>query len=156
MRAALSRGSCGFALPAAGSYAAGLVFLPTDPTECARAQAAVAELARQEGLDVLGWRDVPHDATHCGTGARATMPRLAQLFVAASKRDSEGGMGRRAGGGDTGLALDRRGVLPGQRAGNQTGRFPARPLAPDDLLQRHTTGPPHTPSYPHNSPPAHH
>src|SRR5205809_7187952 len=56
---ALFRGSCGFGLPAAGSYAAGLVFLPTDPTECARAQAAVAELARQEGLDVLGWRDGP-------------------------------------------------------------------------------------------------
>src|SRR5689334_25358226 len=98
---ALFRASCGFGLPAAGSYAAGLIFLPTDATECARAQAAVAELALQEGLSVLGWREVPHDATQCGKGARATMPRLAQLFVAAVKRDGEAG-------GDAGLALDRR------------------------------------------------
>src|SRR5215467_3050519 len=94
---ALFRASCGFDLPAAGNYAAGLIFLHTGAAECARAQGAVAGLAAEEGLSVLGWRDVPHDATQCGKGARATMPRLAQLFVAAVKGD-----------GDTGLALDRR------------------------------------------------
>src|SRR5690348_8277051 len=80
---ALFRAAGSFPLPAAGSYAAGLAFLPTGAIECARVQAAVADLAAQEGVSVLGWRDVPHDDTFCGTGARSTMPRLAQLFVAA-------------------------------------------------------------------------
>src|ERR1700746_3746184 len=39
---ALFRTACDFALPAAGSYAAGLAFLPTGDAECARVQAAVA------------------------------------------------------------------------------------------------------------------
>ena len=47
---ALFRAACAFALPAAGSYAAGLAFLPADVTECSRVQAAVAALAAQEGL----------------------------------------------------------------------------------------------------------
>src|SRR6516165_6368847 len=98
---ALFRASCAFGLPAAGNYAAGLAFLPTDATECARVQAAVTDLAAQEGLSVLGWRDVPYDDAFCGRGARATMPRLAQLFVAAVKGDGEAG-------GGAGLALDRR------------------------------------------------
>src|SRR5215470_9157451 len=88
----LFRASCDFELPARGRYAAGLVFLPVDPAACAAAQAGVARLAAEEGLSVLGWRDVPHDESFCGTGARATLPRLAQLFVAAP-------------GGDAGLAL---------------------------------------------------
>src|SRR6266567_2640710 len=48
---AMFRASCGFDLPAAGSYAAGLVFLPTDAAQSSRAQAAVGGLALQEGLD---------------------------------------------------------------------------------------------------------
>src|SRR5262249_19512201 len=39
---ALFRASCPFELPAAGGYAAGLVFLPEDPAACAAAQAHVA------------------------------------------------------------------------------------------------------------------
>src|SRR5580704_3821169 len=53
---ALFRASCAFSLPAAGRYAAGLVFLPGDPAEAAAAQAEVARLATEEGLAVLGWR----------------------------------------------------------------------------------------------------
>src|SRR5437899_7798042 len=50
---ALFRASCGFGLPSAGSYAAGLVFLPGDPAAAATAQAHVARLADEAGLAVL-------------------------------------------------------------------------------------------------------
>src|SRR5215813_2245718 len=109
---ALFRASCEFELPAPGGYAAGLVFLPQDPAACAAAQAHVARLAGEEGLSVLGWRDVPHDDNFCGAGARATMPRLAQLFVAAPA-------------GDTGLALDRRAFCLRKRMEHETGLYPA-------------------------------
>src|SRR5262249_61033098 len=100
--------------PAGGACGGGLVFRPGAPAAGGAAQAHVARLAAEEGLSVLGWRDVPHDDNFCGAGARATMPRLAQLFVAAPA-------------GDTGLALDRRAVCPRQRVGHQTGPYPGRP-----------------------------
>src|SRR6266566_2419497 len=107
---ALFRASCGFGLPAAGSYAAGLVFLPGDPAAAATAQAHVARLAAEEGLAVLGWREVPHDPAYCGKGALATMPRLAQLFV-------------KAPGGDEGLALDRRAFCLRKRMEHEAGLY---------------------------------
>jgi len=77
------RAACGFALPAAGSYAAGMAFF--DYAERAVVTHAVERLAEAEGLTILGWRDVPHDASACGAGARAVMPELAQLFVAGAE-----------------------------------------------------------------------
>jgi glutamate synthase (NADPH) large chain len=77
------RAACGFALPAAGSYAAGMAFF--DYAERAVVTRAVERLAEAEGLTILGWRDVPHDASACGAGARAVMPELAQLFVAGAE-----------------------------------------------------------------------
>ncbi len=56
----LLRARCGFELPPAGQYAAGLAFLAADETESAREQAAVRRLAAEEGLAVLGWREVPY------------------------------------------------------------------------------------------------
>ncbi|MFW5899444.1 MAG: glutamate synthase central domain-containing protein, partial [Jiangellaceae bacterium] len=44
----------------------------------------VGELAGEEGLTVLGWRDVPTTGELVGATARATMPRIRQLFVAAA------------------------------------------------------------------------
>src|SRR5580700_1618354 len=80
------RAACGFALPAAGSYAAGMAFF--DYAERAVVTRAVERLAEAEGLTILGWRDVPHDASACGAGARAVMPDLVQLFVAGAEGQS--------------------------------------------------------------------
>ncbi len=71
-----------FPLPDSGAYAAGLAFLPTDYPERAVATAKIAELAADEGLTVLGWREVPVKVDACGAGARKALPHLAQLFVA--------------------------------------------------------------------------
>jgi glutamate synthase (NADPH/NADH) large chain len=84
----------GFALPDPGGYAVGLAFLPIDPSERSRAFAQIADLAEDEGLTVLGWRDVPVKEAACGAGAREVLPHLAQLFVSGAA-------------GETGLVLDR-------------------------------------------------
>jgi len=70
------RGVVGFPLPPAGEYAVGLVFLPVD-----KAVAAVERIADEEGLSVVGWRDLPVVADLVGPSARAVMPRIRQLFV---------------------------------------------------------------------------
>ena len=73
-----------FALPAAGAYAVGIAFLPDDDAEAADAVAEVERICTEEGLDVLGWRDVPVAASLVGSIARSCMPRFRQLFVAAT------------------------------------------------------------------------
>ena len=67
-----------------GEYAVGIAFLPADDAERAARVEDVASLADEEGLTVLGWRDVPvdPDGADLGPTARAVMPYFAQLFVA--------------------------------------------------------------------------
>ncbi len=71
-----------FTLPAAGAYAAGMAFLPADEEARAVAVRLIEEIAGEEGLTVLGWRETPVDRTLPGPSARAVMPHFAQLFVA--------------------------------------------------------------------------
>ncbi len=73
-----------FELPAAGAYAVGTAFLPAEPDARAQAVERLEGLAAEEGLAVLGWRDVPVSAELVGDVARACMPEFRQLFVAAA------------------------------------------------------------------------
>ncbi|MFI5908686.1 glutamate synthase large subunit [Dactylosporangium sp. NPDC051541] len=79
-----------FPLPPAGQYATGLAFLPTDDAAAARAQRVLEKYALVEGAQVLGWRDVPVDATDLGATALAAMPRIRQVFVSAEKLGAPG------------------------------------------------------------------
>lgn len=83
---AFFRAAVPFTLPPPGKYAAGTAFLPTDETDRRAAEERVERLAAEEGLDVLGWRDVPTEPDLAGPAARAAMPRFRQLFVAARER----------------------------------------------------------------------
>src|ERR671933_1665745 len=67
-----------------GEYAVGVAFLPVDETERAARVEDVARLAAEEGLTVLGWRELPvdPDGADVGPTARAVMPHFAQLFLA--------------------------------------------------------------------------
>ncbi|MEV4637173.1 glutamate synthase large subunit [Actinoplanes sp. NPDC049548] len=74
-----------FELPAPGAYATGLVFLPTDESEAARAIAVFEKYALVEGGDILGWRDVPVDPSGLGESAEAARPTIKQVFLAAHR-----------------------------------------------------------------------
>jgi glutamate synthase (NADPH/NADH) large chain len=69
-----------FQLPASGLYAAGLVFIEQGEDEVAL-QASLANIAAEEGLEILGWRDVPTRPEVLGDLARAAMPSIKQVFV---------------------------------------------------------------------------
>ncbi len=81
---AFLRETVGFSLPLAGAYAVGLAFLPVDEAERAEVVAAVEQIAKEESLKVLGWRDVPVSADLVGDVARDCMPHFAQLFVSSA------------------------------------------------------------------------
>ncbi|MFM8650037.1 MAG: glutamate synthase subunit alpha, partial [Actinomycetota bacterium] len=70
-----------FALPAIGSYAVGMAFLPAAPADAARATAAIEKIVNDEGLAVAGWRSVPTDPSTLGASARGVMPSFSQLFI---------------------------------------------------------------------------
>ncbi|MBK7624988.1 MAG: glutamate synthase large subunit [Kineosporiaceae bacterium] len=74
-----------FPLPDPGGYAVGLAFLPDDDQRCNDAVAAIERIAAEEGLAVLGWRDVPITQGLVGDTARACQPRFKHLFVTSAR-----------------------------------------------------------------------
>ena len=81
---AFLRGVVDFPLPTRGRYVVGMVFLPDDDAGEAAARRRIGELAGEEGLAVLGWREVPVAPELLGAGARGCMPRFRQVFLAAA------------------------------------------------------------------------
>jgi glutamate synthase (NADPH) large chain len=97
-----------FELPPLGAYAVGTAFLQGDADEASKTRQRVEELADEEGLTVLGWRDVPVDPSSLGATAVGVMPAFSQLFVEAT--------GARL----TGMALERKAFCLRKRAEHET------------------------------------
>ncbi|HTS79651.1 MAG TPA: glutamate synthase large subunit [Myxococcaceae bacterium] len=75
-------GRLGFEMPEPRCYAVGQVFLPADPQARAACERVFTEVTEREGQRVLGWRDVPVDASRLGWLARRSMPVLRQVYIA--------------------------------------------------------------------------
>src|SRR4051794_39625029 len=87
---AFLRAVAGFELPPVGQYAVGMAFLPIEEDARAALKASIAELATEEGLRVLGWRDVPTDPNQLGALAREAMPAFEQVFLASLRTGDNG------------------------------------------------------------------
>ncbi len=72
----------GFELPARGDYGVGMMFFPKNDNERVAARDLVHRVVREEGLRVLGWREVPVNSEEIGWLARETEPRIEQVFLA--------------------------------------------------------------------------
>lgn len=105
-----------FDLPARGQYAVGTAFLPKDAAARSVEKAAIETIAAEEGLRVLGWRDVPHRPEVVGDLARAAMPFFEQLFVSSVHVSDKGqGLG--------GIDLDRLTFRLRKRAEREVGSY---------------------------------
>ena len=73
-------------LPPPGRFAAGVVFLPTQGEERAYCKQEVERIIAEQGQQLVGWRQVPTqvDLADVGPAARAAMPHIEQLFIAAA------------------------------------------------------------------------
>ena len=94
-----------FELPAEGSYATGIAFLPQSSRDAAAACQAFEAIVAAEGLTLLGWRDVPTDDSSLGALARDAMPTFRQPFI----------------GGATGMELERLAYVVRKRAEHELG-----------------------------------
>ena len=100
----------GFALPAPGTYAVGTAFVPGADDDVVATRKRIEELATEEDLTVLGWREVPVVPELLGVTARKVMPTFLQLFVTGA-------------GGALGMALERRAFCLRKRAERETGAY---------------------------------
>ena len=71
----------GFALPAAGAYGVGMLFLSPREDQSRAGRQMVEEVIASEGLRVLGWRRVPTNAKAIGWLARESEPEVYQVFI---------------------------------------------------------------------------
>src|ERR1700731_1214144 len=94
-----------FELPERGSYATGMAFLPQSSKEAAEACAAVEKIVEAEGLEGIGWRDMPTDESSLGALARDAMPTFRQVFIS----------------GASGMELERRVYVIRKRAEHELG-----------------------------------
>ncbi|MDR2164057.1 MAG: glutamate synthase large subunit [Zoogloeaceae bacterium] len=75
----------GVALPAAGEYGVGMLFLPREAASRQACEAEIERNAAAEGQVILGWRDVPVDrAMPMSPAVRETEPVIRQVFVGRS------------------------------------------------------------------------
>ena len=88
------RKNLAFTLPEPGSYGVGIAFLPAQSEKASSVIAEIESIAGEEGLTVLGWRDLPINPTSLGATAQSVMPDFKQIFLAGKN-------------GESGLALDR-------------------------------------------------
>lgn len=79
--------ACNFPLRAC--YAAGNVFLSQSAASAETAKGVLAcELVKQ-GIDVVGWRELPMEQSVLGEQARLSLPRIEQLFVDTESSDAD-------------------------------------------------------------------
>jgi len=70
-----------FTIPGAGEYGVGMLFLPPEPQSQEKCRSLVDHVIQEEGLELLGWRDVPIDRSKLGRDAREVCPHISQVFV---------------------------------------------------------------------------
>nr|KYP69883.1 Glutamate synthase [NADH], amyloplastic [Cajanus cajan] len=75
-----------FELPPLGSYAVGMLFLPTCNSRWEKSKNVFQKVAESLGHSVLGWRSVPTDNTELGKSALLTEPVIEQVFLTPSTK----------------------------------------------------------------------
>ena len=75
-----------FDLPKASEYATGIFFV--NPGETGY-QESIEKIAKEEGLKVLGWRDVPINSKSLGKTAISVMPEFKQIFISGGKNEND-------------------------------------------------------------------
>ena len=75
----------GIWLPEEGQYGVGHLFMPRDPEGFRLVEEIVTKAITDEGLQVLGWREVPVDSSDLGESVKATEPQHRQLFIGKGK-----------------------------------------------------------------------
>ena len=72
-------------LPPAGKYGVGFFYMPRKESTREAVQRLIEKVVVDEGLDFLGWREVPVNKEVAGEMAQMTLPVMLQCFIGAGK-----------------------------------------------------------------------
>ncbi|PPD55254.1 MAG: glutamate synthase large subunit [Methylotenera sp.] len=75
------------ALPDAGQYAVGNVFLPQVAKNREACEILITQIIAEENQTFLGWRDVPVDNSNIAQAARDVEPAMRQVIIASTVQD---------------------------------------------------------------------
>jgi glutamate synthase (NADPH/NADH) large chain len=64
-----------------GEYGVGQIFFPHDKDAINACRQVIESVIREEGMGVLGWREVPVDDAPLGDIARDSQPHISQVFI---------------------------------------------------------------------------
>jgi len=78
-----------FGVELSENYGVGMVFFSQEEAKAEYARNILNQEIIQQGLEVVGWRNVPYDDKYCGSMARECMPAIEQIFVNAGNTDKE-------------------------------------------------------------------
>lgn len=73
----------GYSLPPEGQFGTGLIFFPQDSADASKCQEIMLNIIREEGVKLIGFREVPRDNTVIGDISRAAEPEILQILLGA-------------------------------------------------------------------------
>ncbi len=79
----------GYQLPPEGQFGTGIIFLPKEEDEARECINVLERIISEEGVEVLGYRDIPRNSDVLGEISRAAEPAMTQILVGADMEQIE-------------------------------------------------------------------
>ena len=79
----------GYSIPHEGQFGTGLVFLPRDAGEAKKCEEILVQMLSDEGVNLIGFREVPRDNSVIGEIARDAEPNMKQILLGADLPQEE-------------------------------------------------------------------
>lgn len=79
----------GYALPPEGQFGTGLIFLPKENHDAARCEDILLDIVREEGINFIGFREVPRNNSVLGEISLAAEPAMKQILLGADIQQDE-------------------------------------------------------------------
>jgi len=79
----------GYSIPHEGQFGTGLVFLPRDAGEAKKCEEILVQIVNDEGVNLIGFREVPRDNSVIGEIARGAEPNMKQILLGADLAQEE-------------------------------------------------------------------
>ena len=79
----------GYALPPEGQFGTGLVFLPKEDHDAAECEEILYNIIKEEGINLIGFREVPRNNSVLGEISLAAEPTIKQILLSADIQQDE-------------------------------------------------------------------
>src|SRR6056297_3581324 len=79
----------GYSIPRDGQFGTGLVFLPQDKKAAKECEDILIQIIAEEGVEFIGFREVPTDNSILGDISRSTEPVIRQVLLGGTEADQE-------------------------------------------------------------------